>query len=87
MAPGRRSNTAPMAFDAMRADPSRCRGLHEQIHRGRLADGIGNLDLDALGQAGRDDVLANPAHGVAADRSTFDGSLPEKAPPPRAQPP
>ncbi len=39
-------------------------GLDEQTHRGRLADGVGDLDLGTVGQAGRDDVLRDPAGGV-----------------------
>ena len=54
-----------MAFSMRcRVDGLGAEGLHEQPDRGGLADGVGHLDLDPLGQAGRDDVLGHPAHRV-----------------------
>jgi hypothetical protein len=46
------------------------------------ADRVRHLDLAAVGDARRDDVLRHVARGVRAERSTFVGSLPENAPPP-----
>src|SRR4029453_6699415 len=39
-------------------------GVDEHAHRVGDADGVGDLDLAALGQAGRDHVLGHPADGV-----------------------
>src|SRR5699024_5691542 len=39
-------------------------GLDEHTDRVRLSDGVGDLDLDAIGELGRDDVLGHPARGV-----------------------
>jgi hypothetical protein len=48
----------------------------------RDADRVRDLNLAAIGEARRDDVLRDVARGVRGRRSTFVGSLPENAPPP-----
>ena len=49
--------------------------LDEEADRGGLADGVGDLDLDALGQAGGDDVLGHPPHGVGGRAVHLGGVL------------
>ena len=66
MAPGRRSNTASdRRLDLLVRDHRLgAERLDEDADRVRLADGVGDLHLGARGQAGRDDVLGDPARGV-----------------------
>src|SRR5882757_4821105 len=51
-------------LDAGRVDGLAAEGLDEEADGSGLADRIGHLDLDALRQAGCDDVLRDPAHRV-----------------------
>ncbi len=51
--------------DAGRVNGLRAEGLNVRSDRACLADGVGNLDLGALGQSGGHHVLGNPPHGVS----------------------
>src|SRR5690606_38182597 len=57
-------------LDRVHRDLFGAEALHEQPHRLRLADRVGDLDLAPVGQAGGHDVLGDPAHRVG--RGTVD---------------
>src|SRR5690606_28807773 len=50
-------------------------GLDVQAHRLGDADRVGDLHLAAVGEAGGDDVLGDPAHGVGAGAVDLAGVL------------
>ena len=65
MAPGRRSKVSSTAF-SMRStgDLLGAERLDHDRQRVRHADGVGELDLAAVGETRGDDVLRDPARGV-----------------------
>ena len=52
------------AGDALDRNRLGAERLDGDVHRPRHADGVGELDLAARGQAGRDDILGHPARRV-----------------------
>ena len=65
IAAGRRSKNSGSSLPRLlRVDLLGAEGLDEHAHRVGDADGVGDLDLAALGQAGRDHVLGHPADRV-----------------------
>src|ERR671915_782744 len=51
-------------LDLLLGDLVGAEGLHEDADRVGLADRVRDLDLATVGEAGGDDVLGHPAHGV-----------------------
>ena len=55
---------ADQALDRLLRDDVRAEAVDEDAERMRDADRVGDLDLAAVGEAGRDDVLRHVARGV-----------------------
>ena len=62
-----------------RGRSSGCRSLDHHRDRVRDADGVGDLDLGAVGETGRDEVLGDPARRVGGRAVDLDGTCPERA--------
>ena len=68
--------------DLVLGDMRGAKGVDHDRQRLGHADGVGQLDFAAVGQAGGDHVLGDQRAAYAAERSTLVQSLPLKAPPP-----
>ena len=76
IAAGRRSkHLEDGLLDVLVGDHAGAEGLDEDADRGGLADRVGDLGLAAARQAGGDDVLGDPAHGVRSGAVDLRGVL------------